>query len=178
MSSLVEEFLKGTQRVTMRVYYYRPLDIGQAPLEIKPEIIGAKPVIVPHSTILQTFDHQMDDRTDLEDKRLAKVFEQLVIANNGIVRIQDRSQRLSVMQDDIEGSRLANIVPVLIPRPSEQANPGMKETVDTFKTMIPFPRVRKFLQNWQENLDGPLHHVQLAVGSMAHGGYQRHMAVN
>ena len=166
MGSLVLDFLKGAERITAHVFYRKPLEIGQEPLVVPSPLLGQAPKVLSHS-IITTFTHQFDDKTDMKDVRLAKVFEELVLQNNGIVRIQDRTKRISVMNEEA-GKSLSrlNTAPVLIPLPSEKNNAGMQEAEKTFRTLVPFPRVREFLEYWQEHLDGPMIEVQMAIGSM------------
>lgn len=166
MDSLALEFLKGAERVTAHVFYRKPLEAGQEPLVVRSPLLGQAPKVLDHS-IITTFTHQFDDTTDMKDVRLAKVFEDLVMKNNGIVRIQDRTKRISVMNEEV-GQSLSrlNTVPLIIPLPSEKNNAGMKEAETTFRTLVPFPRVRKFLEYWQEHLEGPMVEVQMTIGSI------------
>lgn len=166
MSGLMEEFLKGSKVVVAQILYFRPLEEGRAPLKINHGLIGEKPTEIQHTNLLQTYFLQTDDTPDIKDERLTAVFESLVLARNGIVRIQDRKQRLAAMNFGQEDVAKGVVTPILIPKSSELSNPGMQEIVETFKTMIPFPKVRKFLQFWQENLDGPLHEVHFATGDI------------
>lgn len=139
MPSLMEEFLNGAQRVTAEVLYFIPLREGDAPRRISTGLLKDGTREVAHTNLLQTFVNQFDDKPDIQDTRLYRVFQELVADRGGVVRIQDRRERLSLMTKE------AAVAPIFIPRPEEELNAGMKEIVDTFKTMIPFPRVRKFL---------------------------------
>ena len=191
MSSLVKEFLDGAQRITARLYYYIPLEVGQDPLKLQSKIIGEEPVKLHHSGILQQFVYQQDDQADLDDG-LKEIFARIMQTSNGLIKIHDRRERITLMHEEaqlaaqkkladgatIESNASVQVPQILIPTKQEQANPGMAEINMAFKTMVPYPRLRSFLQYWQDNIDGPLHHVQYAIGSLADSNYQRHHAVN
>lgn len=191
MSSLVKEFLEGAQRVTARLYYYIPLEVGQEPLKLQSKIIGEEPAHLHHSGILQQFVYQQDDRADL-DEELKEIFARIMQTSNGLLKIHDRRERITIMHEEaqmaaqkkladgttIESTASVQVPQIFIPTKQEQANPGMAEINKTFKTMVPYPRLRSFLQYWQDNIDGPLHHVQYAIGSVADSGYQRQHAIN
>lgn len=163
MSTLIEQFLNGAQRVTTEVCYFIPLPDGAAPRQISTGDIKCPTLEVPHTNVLQTFVHQFDDKSDIRDERLFRVFQELVANRGGIVPIQDRRERFAMMAQSSAPGSSQTMAPVFIPRPSEVFNAGMKDVVDTFKTMIPFPRVREFLQYWQENIAGPIREVRLAA---------------
>ena len=146
--SLVDQFLSGAQRVTIEVTYFRPRQVGQESLSIKPNLLGQAPKSINHSGILQTFVAQKDDKSDLEDARLKKVFEELVLMRGGVVHVHDRRLRMGMMTN----FETAAIMPIIIPKPNEVQNSGMAEAVQVFKTMVPFPAVRKFLQYWQDEI--------------------------
>lgn len=174
--SLVEAFLSGAQRVTVEVTYYIPREAGQGPLAISPTLLGRPAREISHSGILQTFVIQKDDRSDLEDKKLRSVFEELVLSRGGIINVHDRRLRMVMMTDGNVDFNQAAVMPIIIPKPEEVKNAGMQEAVNVFKTMVPFPAVRRFLQYWQDNIDGPMHQVRLACGSIATSSLQqKHM---
>ncbi len=172
MGSMVLDFLKGAERVTTHVLYKKPLNVGQEPLVTQPVLLGEARQTLTHS-ILTTFTHQFDDHTDLEDERLASVFKEVVLENDGVIRIQDRKQRIAIV-NEAAGESLSrlNTMPIVIPLASEKGNAGMKEAETVFRTLVPFPRVRKFLEYWQENLDGPIVEVKIAAGSIARANWQ------
>lgn len=190
MSSMIEDFLEGSKRVTAYVYYFIPLNEGEKPRQLPTKIIGEKPIELHHAGILQQFVYQQDDRADVKDE-LKDIFAKVMETSNGIVKIHDRSQRIALMhqegqleaQRDLAGGvRIESLsgIPVpqiLIPKPHEEAVAGMEDISRTFKTLIPFPRLRGFLQYWQENVSGPLHHVQYVAGNLT-SGYQNHHAIN
>lgn len=167
MSFLADRFFMEAHRVTAQILYFMPLKEGQAPLQIESRLIGQRPQQIHHTNVLQTFAHQFDDVSDLEDPALVKVFRDVVVAKGGLINIHDRKSRLSIMAEG-DGPTL----PVIIPRPSEELNPGLKDEVKTFKTLIPFPQVREFLQFWQENIEGPIHQVQLATMPLGQVGWR------
>lgn len=176
--SLTQAFLNGAQRVFIEITYFKPRDIGQDDLEIRPVLLGQKPQRIHHSGILQTFVTQKDDVPDLEDKRLQRVFEEMVLMRNGIINIHDRRIRIAEMTQgavDFDGKQVA---PIIIPTSKEMENPGMIDVTATFKTMVPFPRVRAFLQFWQDQIEGPMHQVRLACGSIANSGFQQKHYIN
>ncbi|MFA5592807.1 MAG: hypothetical protein WC989_05805 [Micavibrio sp.] len=190
MSSLIEEFLEGSKRITARVYYFIPLPEGEESRQLPSPLIGEQPARIYHAGILQEFIYQQDDRADIDDG-LKDVFARVMQISNGIVKIHNRMERMAVMQEEVQleaQKKLAGgvaidtassvIVPqVFIPKPDEETNAGMDEINQTFKALVPFPRLRGFLQYWQDNINGPLHHMQFVTGSLA-GGYGNHHAIN
>jgi uncharacterized protein Usg len=191
MRSLVKEFLAGTQRVTVNVYYFRPLEAGQEPLKLQSKIIGEEPTKLHHTGILQQFVYQEDDRADL-DEGLKEIFAEIMQTSGGILKIHDRRERVTLMQKEaqlaaqrkladgstIESTAGVQVPQILIPTKQEQSNPGMAEINKAFTTLVPYPRLRSFLQDWQDNKDGPLHHVQYAISSLSDSNYSNHYAIN
>ena len=192
MSSLIKEFLNGTQRVTAHLYYFMPLEIGQEPLKLESKLLGKEPKKLHHRGILQEFLFQADDRADLDDE-LKDVFARIMQTSNGLIKIHDRRERITLMQEEAQlaaqkkladgkstesNSPAVQVPQIFIPTKEELGNAGMVDINKAFKTMVPYPRLRSFLQFWQETIDGPLHHVQYALGSLADSSYQRQHALN
>lgn len=173
MQSLSDVFIGQTQRVTAHILYFIPLEEGRGPLKIAPTLLGEASREVPHRNVLQTYTEQFDDAPDFADERLVRVFQNLVMAQNGVVRIQNPVDRLAIMTE-ASGSK---IKPIVIPRPNEMANAHLRDEIAAFKTLIPFPAVRKFLQYWQENLDGPLYEVRLITSAIYNNNW-RNAAMN
>ncbi len=186
MSMLADSFLLGAQRVTLQTHYFKPRQVGQGPLKIQPSLLGQKTEEINHTGILHTFVLQEDDTSDLQDERLRDIFDRLVLSNGGIIKIHDRRKRFAIMTEEAHLLEQTPLLPegmpqpkslvvpqILIPTPEEEGAPGMAETMKAFKTFVPFPRVRHFLQFWQEQIEGPLHHVQFAAAKLGdHGGVQ------
>lgn len=191
MRSLVKEFLAGTQRVTVNVHYFIPLEEGREPLKLQSKIIGEKPTELHHSGILQQFLYQEDDCADL-DEGLKEIFASIMQTSGGILKIHDRRERVVLMQKEaqlaaqrkladgstIESTAGVQVPQIFIPTKQEQSNPGMAEINKAFTTLVPYPRLRAFLQDWQDNKKGPLHHVQYAVSSLTDSNYCHHHAIN
>lgn len=183
---LGHNFNMSADRVSVQVAYFLPLDPGQPPLRLRPELLGGEERVLPHKGVMQIFAHQFDDHSDLEDVRLQRAYEATMIASRGIVRIHDRKERLSTLLEEAAKINPDNRVTyqdalekapkIIVPKPAELASPGMKEENTIFKTLVPYPRVRKFLQYWQDEIEGPMHHIRLAAGRTATHSY-RHVNV-
>ncbi len=187
MSGLIDEFLRGSSRITTRIFYYVPLNEGQEPLKVRPTLIGEKPVELNHAGVIQEYIYQVDDKSDLHAD-FADVFNSIMNASHGNVKILDRAQRITLMgaaeqlatqQKTAQGQKLESdkVLPVpqiIIPRKTEEYSGGMRELTQAFHTLVPFPKVRSFLQFWQDKLDGPLNHIQFSHGSIANASLGTH----
>ena len=186
--SLSQEFT-ASSRVCAHIYYMRPLQIGQNPLSIASDMIGQKPAVQNHSVLLQSFIYQNDDEMDLSAD-LKKIFERTMRLNQGIVKIYDRQSRLGVMSEveqlrlqrkladgtelDAATIKAVEVSQVIVPSVGEEIASGEQSpSTARFKTLIPYPRLRRFLQKWQQEFEAPLHHIQFAAGQAAKATYSR-----
>jgi uncharacterized protein Usg len=188
--SLTEAFL-AADRVTASIFYYQPLQVGQAPLKIKSPLLGQPVKMQNHSALLQEFIYQKDDRADL-DPSLQGIFKEVMIRNSGIIKIYDRrldlgetseQEQMALQTDLADGVKIPSAVGVpvtqiIIPRMSETLTKAEDEINVAFRTLIPFPSVRRFLQMWQEKIEAPLHHVRFAACSAAQSSYGNQWSVN
>lgn len=188
--SLSEAFL-GADRVTASIFYYQPLQVGQAPLKIKSPLLGQPEKTQTHSVLLQEFVYQQDDRADL-DPSLKSIFNNIMIRNNGIVKIYDRrldlgetseQEQMALQTDLADGVKIPSAIgipvsQIIIPRLSETLTKGEDETNVAFRTLIPFPSLRRFLQMWQEKIEAPLHHVRYGACSAAESSYTNECSIH
>lgn len=178
---------EATSRVSAHIYYMRPLQVGQNPLEIKSALIGKEPAVQHHSVLLQSFIYQNDDQMDLSPE-LKNIFQRTMRLNQGIVKIYDRKSRLGVLGEieqlrlqrkladgtelDVETVKAVEVSQVIVPSLGEEIAGGdQAASAARFKTLIPYPRLRRFLQKWQDEFEAPLHHVQFAAGHSARASY-------
>ncbi len=173
MESLTQAFLEGKQRVTAKILYYVPRPDGAPALRLSSQFLGEKPRLISHTGVLQSFVYQVDDKSDLEDERLQRVFAELVTKNGGIVALHDRRLRMQIMDEFAASGRPVAVAPVIIPTIEQEQSPGMADEVLAFKTLIPFLAVRKFLKFWQEKIDGPLKEVQIASAPLSSTSYSQ-----
>lgn len=188
--SLGHHFQSSVERVSLQVVYYLPLDPGQAPIRLRPELLGGEERVLEHKGILNSFAHQFDDHSDQEDPRLQEAYQKIMSASQGIVRIHDRRERISSLLEEAAKINPDNTMPyqdalqiapkIIVPKPEELTSTGMGEENTVFKTLIPYPRVRAFLQFWQNEIEGPMHHIRIAAGRAATSTYNNthHFHVN
>lgn len=173
----------NSHKVTLMVWYYPRLKEGMEDLIIRSGLIGVDDQRTPFSPIMREYVHQERDTPDLPDELREDPVGINQIAGS-ILMVHDRTRKSIVVDSAamaaVKASSITGrnhsadiMVPlpqILIPTIEESKNPGMSRVTDAFNKLVPFPKVRSFLQYWQREIGVPINHIEFASAPVHRGG--------
>lgn len=150
--------------VTAVIEYFIPRREQNAPpLVVAPTLIGQAPTVLSHAGLLQQFTWQQFDLDETQTPRIQTLREHfhtmLPQDEAGRDRILDGIFRRAAKGGGVFGNALV----AAVDRAGNVQMPSSNLTQEeAFRAMVPFPGLRKFLQYWAENIEGPIHSVRFA----------------
>jgi uncharacterized protein Usg len=179
MSDLLSQF-NGAVLVSAQIFYFKPRGLDQGPLEIPAEFIGQKAHKINHSGIVQEFFWQSYDHNDLDAAAWAKFkkqqieFKHSLSMPDGDERLRDMFAQANAVDANEETKAMMAILQGRTPEDMPFVPDRSELSADeTLRAMVPYTKLRGFLEFWQRELDGPLHSVVYSarqeVGATGYG---------